>query len=161
MNSPWQFRRVHHREVHHCGDEAAWWQKAAIDPIVSARALWLRTHPLPPTRSMIGRDRTTSDTATDVNQGKAKVMVKPSNQTRIAKRSASPHQRPNSSTFSRQSRRHEVGRRWRVGNANRLWSRLPRLFRPSRRSARHLSRRGDKRTQNHDIAMAIKLARDL
>jgi hypothetical protein len=64
--------RVHHREVHHCGDEAAWWQKARIDPIVSARALWLRTHPLPPTRTMIGSDRTTSDTATDVNQGKAK-----------------------------------------------------------------------------------------
>jgi len=64
--------RVHHREVHHCGDEAAWWQKAGIDPIVSARALWLRTHPLPPTRTMIGSDRTTSDTATDVNQGKAK-----------------------------------------------------------------------------------------
>jgi hypothetical protein len=64
--------RVHHREVHHCGDEAAWWQKAGIDPIVSARALWLRTHPLPPTRTMIGSNRTTSDTATDVNQGKAK-----------------------------------------------------------------------------------------
>jgi hypothetical protein len=64
--------RVHHREVHHCGDEAAWWQKAGIDPMVSARALWLRTHPLPPTRTMIGSDRTTSDTATDVNQGKAK-----------------------------------------------------------------------------------------
>jgi hypothetical protein len=64
--------RVHHREVHHCGDEAAWWQKAGIDPIVSARALWLRTHPLPPTRTMIGSDRTTSDTATDVNKGKAK-----------------------------------------------------------------------------------------
>ena len=64
--------RVHHREVHHCGDEAAWWQKAGIDPMVSARALWLRTHPLPPTRTMIGSNRTTSDTATDVNQGKAK-----------------------------------------------------------------------------------------
>ena len=56
--------RVHHREVHHCGDEAAWWQKAGIDPIVSARALWLRTHPLP--RTMIDSDRTTSVTATDV-----------------------------------------------------------------------------------------------
>ena len=40
--------RGHHREVHHCGDEAAWWSKAAIDPIVTARALWLQTHPLPP-----------------------------------------------------------------------------------------------------------------
>jgi hypothetical protein len=39
--------RAHHRELHRCGDEAAWWQKTAIDPTVSARALWLQTHPLP------------------------------------------------------------------------------------------------------------------
>ena len=34
--------RGHHREVHRCGDEAAWWSKAGIDPTVAARALWLR-----------------------------------------------------------------------------------------------------------------------
>ena len=39
--------RAHHRELHRCADEAAWWQKAAIDPTASARALWLQTHPLP------------------------------------------------------------------------------------------------------------------
>ena len=39
--------RGHHREVHRCGDEAAWWKKAGIDPAVPARALWLETHPLP------------------------------------------------------------------------------------------------------------------
>jgi hypothetical protein len=39
--------RGHHREVHRCGDEAAWWKKAGIDPTVAARALWLQTHPLP------------------------------------------------------------------------------------------------------------------
>ena len=39
--------RGHHRELHRYGDEAAWWQKAAIDPTASARALWLQTHPLP------------------------------------------------------------------------------------------------------------------
>jgi ERF superfamily len=39
--------RGHHREVHHCGDEAAWWQRTGIDPTISARALWLKTHPLP------------------------------------------------------------------------------------------------------------------
>ena len=39
--------RGHHREVHRCGDEAAWWRKAGIDPTVTARALWLETHPLP------------------------------------------------------------------------------------------------------------------
>ena len=39
--------RGHHREVHRCGDEAAWWKRAGINPTVAARALWLHTHPLP------------------------------------------------------------------------------------------------------------------
>ena len=39
--------RGHHREVHRFGDEAAWWTNAGIDPTVTARALWLETHPLP------------------------------------------------------------------------------------------------------------------
>jgi ERF superfamily len=37
--------RGHHRELHHHGDEAAWWQKLGLDPTVAARALWLETHP--------------------------------------------------------------------------------------------------------------------
>jgi ERF superfamily len=41
--------RGHHREVHRCGDEAAWWNKAGVDAAVSARALWLKSHPLPAT----------------------------------------------------------------------------------------------------------------
>jgi hypothetical protein len=39
--------RGHHREVHRCGDEVAWWKKVGIDPSVRARMLWLETHPLP------------------------------------------------------------------------------------------------------------------
>jgi hypothetical protein len=39
--------RGHHREVHRSGDEAAWWEKAGIDPTTTARALLLETHPLP------------------------------------------------------------------------------------------------------------------
>jgi hypothetical protein len=39
--------RGHHREVHRCGDEAAWWSKTGIDPTATARVLWLKTHPLP------------------------------------------------------------------------------------------------------------------
>jgi hypothetical protein len=39
----------HHREVHRSADEAAWWNKAGIDPTVNARALWLKTHPRPAT----------------------------------------------------------------------------------------------------------------
>jgi hypothetical protein len=39
--------RGHHRAVHRCGDEAAWWGELGIDPTAVARVLWLETHPLP------------------------------------------------------------------------------------------------------------------
>jgi len=39
--------RGHHREVHRCGDEAAWWKKTGIDAATAARVLWLKSHPLP------------------------------------------------------------------------------------------------------------------
>ena len=39
--------RGHHRELHRCGDEAAWWKKVGIDPTVCARTLWLASHPHP------------------------------------------------------------------------------------------------------------------
>jgi hypothetical protein len=39
--------RGHHREVHRYGDEPAWWRKVRVDPTVTARTLWLETHPLP------------------------------------------------------------------------------------------------------------------
>jgi ERF superfamily len=35
--------RVHHRDVHSHGDEVAWWQKRAIDPLDTSRALWVST----------------------------------------------------------------------------------------------------------------------
>ena len=38
--------RGHHREVHRSGNEAAWWEKAGIDPTLSAQTLWLETRPL-------------------------------------------------------------------------------------------------------------------
>jgi hypothetical protein len=38
--------RGHHREVHRCGDEGAWWRQIRIDPKPAARVLWLKTHPL-------------------------------------------------------------------------------------------------------------------
>jgi hypothetical protein len=41
--------RGHHRELHRHGDEAGWWEKLGLDPASAARALWLKTHPLPPT----------------------------------------------------------------------------------------------------------------
>ena len=39
--------RAHHREVHRCGNEGAWWSKSGIDPLAAARAIWLETHPVP------------------------------------------------------------------------------------------------------------------
>jgi hypothetical protein len=47
--------RGHHREVHRCGDEAAWWNKCGVNPTTAARALWLSTHPrsAPKTRRAI------------------------------------------------------------------------------------------------------------
>ena len=39
--------RGHHREVHRFGDEAAWWRNVGVDPMISARALWLASHPIP------------------------------------------------------------------------------------------------------------------
>jgi ERF superfamily len=46
--------RGHHRDVHRCRDEAAWWNKAGIDPIKAARVLWLKTHPLPSEIGAVG-----------------------------------------------------------------------------------------------------------
>jgi hypothetical protein len=39
--------RGHHREVHRCRDETAWWKRTGLDPNAAARILWLKTHPLP------------------------------------------------------------------------------------------------------------------
>jgi ERF superfamily protein len=35
--------RMHHRQVHHAGNERAWWQMIAIDPTKIARRLWEET----------------------------------------------------------------------------------------------------------------------
>jgi hypothetical protein len=55
--------RVHHREIHRCGDEAAWWNKTGLDPTAAARALWLKTHPLP---SIIGQTHSKSQDETNL-----------------------------------------------------------------------------------------------
>jgi hypothetical protein len=36
--------RLHHRELHQHGDEAAWWTNFKIDPVPIAFALWRSTH---------------------------------------------------------------------------------------------------------------------
>ena len=35
--------RVHHRELHLSGDEAAWWRRLNIDPLPVALRLWQHT----------------------------------------------------------------------------------------------------------------------
>ena len=65
--------RGHHREVHHCGDEAAWWRKVEIDPTVTARALWLQTRPLPTTSDKIGIGNTISSAAVGSNDRNSEV----------------------------------------------------------------------------------------
>jgi hypothetical protein len=56
--------RGHHREIHRCGEEATWWGKVGIDATAAARALWLKTHPLPArTRRTVGEDTAVSAAA--------------------------------------------------------------------------------------------------
>jgi hypothetical protein len=60
--------RGHHRELHRNGDETAWWTKLGLDPITAARALWLKSHPLPERTSIRTADPTTS---VETSQGAA------------------------------------------------------------------------------------------
>jgi hypothetical protein len=52
--------RTHHREIHRCGDEGAWWRNIAIDPLAAARTHWLETHPLPIADASTGINETTA-----------------------------------------------------------------------------------------------------
>ena len=64
--------RGHHREVHCCGDEAAWWQAAGVDPNLAAGALWRETHPLAMGRGDMGVDGPTSVAVRNTSRGGAK-----------------------------------------------------------------------------------------
>jgi hypothetical protein len=35
--------RTHHRDIHSFGDEVAWWERRAIDPLATSRMLWVST----------------------------------------------------------------------------------------------------------------------
>jgi hypothetical protein len=35
--------RIHHRDLHSVGDEVAWWERRAIDPMATSRMLWIST----------------------------------------------------------------------------------------------------------------------
>jgi hypothetical protein len=49
--------RGHHRELHRFGDEASWWERHGIDATVTARALWLESHPLPEIKEIASHDQ--------------------------------------------------------------------------------------------------------
>jgi hypothetical protein len=59
--------RGHHREIHRCGDEAAWWKRNKIDPTVTARALWLETNPTASSQANPAAD--SRDTVADFEAG--------------------------------------------------------------------------------------------
>ena len=64
--------RGHHREVHRSGNEAAWWTNAGVDPTVTARTLWLETHPLPKSTEQMGSEGASSATTVDADQQNVK-----------------------------------------------------------------------------------------
>jgi hypothetical protein len=77
--------RGHHREVHHCGDEATWWDKAGIDPTVRARALWLKTHPLPsiPANGNAHSTRDSAQARSERNRSAGKTGAKEQNEANL------------------------------------------------------------------------------
>ncbi len=64
--------RGHHREAHRCGDEAAWWKNAGVDPTITARALWLETHPLPAIPDSVNLDGPLSEASVGTDQRNSK-----------------------------------------------------------------------------------------
>jgi hypothetical protein len=87
--------RVHHRELHRHGDEAAWWQKTKIDPLPIARRLWLHARPsgtavavdsdagsrsaIPPNRSEQHSDAPIPDRGSDVENEASIALDRPIN----------------------------------------------------------------------------------
>jgi hypothetical protein len=61
--------RLHHRELHRRGNERAWWESQAIDPLVTAAILWGRTHTVAPAEPNLpgDEDQSASANASDLN----------------------------------------------------------------------------------------------
>jgi hypothetical protein len=52
--------RIHHREVHRVGNEAAWWNKVGVDPTFVAAALWAQTRPVRSVAELPDRHQSTA-----------------------------------------------------------------------------------------------------
>jgi hypothetical protein len=57
--------RVHHRELHRHGDEAAWWQRTKIDPLPIALKLWQHARPNGTAMAVSGGTERESEIATN------------------------------------------------------------------------------------------------
>jgi len=75
--------RGHHREAHRSVDEVAWWRNVGIDPTVTARSLWLKSHPLPADlgasrrKRAIGASGVTDDSSLGLAAANDKTKPKP------------------------------------------------------------------------------------
>jgi ERF superfamily protein len=67
--------RGHHRSLHRAGDEAKWWRTAGIDPMTSARDLWVETLVA---RGQLALDDSSRPTMPGANLGAAKLPEAPS-----------------------------------------------------------------------------------
>jgi hypothetical protein len=63
--------RTHHREIHRYGDEAAWWSKHHLDPLIAASTLWRQTHPLPANPQCSSSDGSATDVQSIANGNNA------------------------------------------------------------------------------------------
>ena len=75
--------RGHHREVHRAGNEADWWKNAGFDATVTARKLWLETHPL---RDLASRSEAPEGSLADTAKPNLGAPVPNNVRERIAKR---------------------------------------------------------------------------
>ena len=86
--------RGHHREVHRSRNEAAWWTNSGIDPTITARALWLQTHPLPPIseKTRADEDPTSAVTNRDLRNASdgRRFLRGPNSETNPVEKAATP-----------------------------------------------------------------------
>jgi hypothetical protein len=76
--------RLHHRELHRRGNERAWWQKQAIDPLPVAANLWAKTREIAAAANLAADadlathfDRKRVDAAVRMRNDETKPIVRP------------------------------------------------------------------------------------
>jgi hypothetical protein len=82
--------RAHHRELHRAGKEVDWWSRSNIEPIATARRLWIETHSLMISRSFPGADNAALETELPINEAETTAVPQQRQQMERAKRTQSP-----------------------------------------------------------------------